>query len=560
MTVQTAIPREAHDHNAIRPTGNLVAVGVTREKRDNRQHVRIKMPIDVVVDGVTYRASDWSLGGFGLSDVTMDRVLGDFIKARLIVPFGSFDFTLEVLSEIVHDDRDRRKIGCRFVDLGESQVELLSYLSNAYLSGRIATVDGLLTVGHESMVRKEKLAGAIDDHPLAARLASAAKKTVRYVLLAAVGLVLVTATGLALYARLFVVEADYAALSTPKLVLRSPAEGRLEAVRLAPGARVARDEVLFEIRDQGLLSEITVAEAALMREERLLENLREVLADRRRFFAEYQVLAEAELAGAEAAHRRARTGFEVAHRNLERIRQLQANGYASDRQFDEALDADARAREELEQAEAALTEAKTNARLARGGYYYTTKRGDGSEPAQIERQIHAAEASVALQRSKIEALRSELATYSVASPCDCVVHRALVTDGEWVDEGDLLFVLGPAESDDWLIEARVPQDEVAKLRLHGVADIRLADREEVMRGRIVAIDRSGERSPRTGLPDYIRETQGYASVLVAPEWPVADLPIGLPAQVRFPLDVRAVLFPWIGSGWDAIEPARAEEE
>jgi hypothetical protein len=90
--------------------------------------------------------------------------------------------------------------------------------------------------------------------------------------------VLYLVLGAALYEHLFVIEPDFAAVTAPEIVIHAPTDGVLAPHDLDPSDAVQRDEVLAQVQDPGLSAELTLAEATLKYNERLLENLREDIA------------------------------------------------------------------------------------------------------------------------------------------------------------------------------------------------------------------------------------------------------------------------------------------
>ena len=514
---------------------------VTHEPDSGRRHIRIKMPIDVVIDGATYRAADWSLSGIKVEDIETGLAPGDVFAAELAVPFPGFRFSTAVSCELVYNDRERRCIGCRFVDLGEHQVELLRYLVDAYLSGRVATVDGLFRVAGGDAGGRRRGGGADPlELPLGQRIRRAVGLSVRYGLLLALGAGLVLAAGTAIHTRLLTVDAQYAAVAAPTIEMRAPAAGNVVGARLVPGARVAAGSTLFEVRNTALAGELAVARAGLRREEAALAVLRQKLGDRKAFFAEYMLLAEAALTKATAERQRARKALDIARRISERAAALRRKGAVAEQEAEEAQVTEARAELEFRVAQAAFAEAQSNLRLAREGYFFTGTRVEGGEPGDIERAIKLAERTVATARERVRALESRITETVVRSPCDCVVHAALVDPGEWIEGGYVAYVLRE-ERAETVIEALVMQERADELEIGAIADVKLADRDAFIRATVVDVNRGQQYQRRAGLPEPYRTSTDYAVVLLAPEMPLDGVAIGLPAKVRLPSSRKTVL-------------------
>ena len=518
----------------------------TYEPNSGRHHIRIKMPIDVVVDGVTYQAADWSLGGIKIADIETGRATGDTFVAELSVPFQGFRFSLPVTCEVVYNDPERRFVGCKFIDLADDQVALLRYLVDAFVSGRVASVDALFHVvagGARGRLKKSIDPLAV---PLRQRVAHAARRTVQVGLLLAVGAVFLAVAVGAVHTRLFTVEATIAAVSAPTFDMRAPAAGSLLGPGLRPGESVAAGGVLFEVRNAALDGELEVTRATLRREQAALAGLRQKLAERETFFAEYRVLAAAAVEKAEAEHERAAKRDEIAQRLARRAAARRDLSAATARAADLALIAEAKAAFDLRAAVAALSEAHSNDRMARESYFYTGTRVEGGEPADIERHIAEAEKGVATAEARVSALMARTRAMVATSPCDCFVHAVLAKPGEWLGPGRLVYVLRSADGSRTLIEALVGQERADELEIGGHADVKLADRDGFIGAKVVSINRGRSYEPRAGLPEGARRAAESAVVLLALEMPLDGVEIGLPAKVRLSSNRRSVLMGFFG--------------
>ncbi len=516
---------------------------VTRESRSGRRHIRARMPVDLELDGARYRANDISIGGFGIEGMTTVRQVGESLTVSVLLPFRDYDFKMTLTCEVAHIDRQKVYIGFRFVDITETQVALLGYLIQSYLSGELVTVENLLSVPQISGGARAvgKVAGV--DKPTARQLVG---QGVRYVVLGVAGLVVMGVLGLSFYDRFFTVDAELAALTAPRIALRAPADGRLVVDPSLVGRNVEIGTRLFAIRDPDVASLIAEAEAVITKQQAKLVGLQVQLRERRNFFKAYSKLAAAQLAEAEATLHQARIGFETAEREYFRTQELREAGHATVRSLDDSLNRYAQAKAAMEQAAAAVDRARTNEGLADQGQYYTNKRGDGGEIGEIRREIQAVEAEIVAQRERVAALQARESDQVVVSPCNCLVQHVRSVDGDWVAQGEDVTILAEAGDSQVLVSALVDIVVVDRLRLYQRAHIAFADRDQPMRGRIVAINRTALPEDRLGLPPGADGRAGVATILVMPDQAIDGLPIGLPAQVTFPLSWRQATFRWLG--------------
>lgn len=152
----------------------------------------------------------------------------------------------------------------------------------------------------------------------------------------------------------------------------------------------------------------------------------------------------------------------------------------------------------------------------------------------LERSLDQLRARNALLEAKRNALIARRNADRLYSPCACTVHWSLGSSGKtWVDVGEKIYSLVPAAPDELLIEAQVPMDAVPRLSRAQRATIRLPNSGRSVVGRIIDINVEGERRPRAGFPRWVREDLSKATVLIAPERPLAGAAVGMPVEVTF---------------------------
>ena len=119
---------------------------VVHEAEVHRQHVRLKIPIQVEIDGVRYQVDDWSMGGFGVESVMTSRQPGEKFSARLFFPFEDFDMSMRFDARMVYADQEHGRFGCAFLSISQDQAALFRYLIDAYLSGEVVSAGDILQV------------------------------------------------------------------------------------------------------------------------------------------------------------------------------------------------------------------------------------------------------------------------------------------------------------------------------------------------------------------------------------------------------------------------------
>jgi len=220
---------------------------VVHEAEVHRQHIRLKIPISVEIDGTAFTVDDWSMGGFGIMSEMTSRQPGERFPVKLMFPFEDFDVTLRLDCQMVYILEDNTRFGCRFLGLSQGQLALFRYLVDAYLSGEIVSGGDILAIAgrDNSATVRERMAGFnpyAEEETAGRRI----KRVVGYGALAAAGIGLIALVALGVHERFFTVRAEAAQIHTPMYRLRSPAPGIMTPLNmptlLAPGTPVARIE------------------------------------------------------------------------------------------------------------------------------------------------------------------------------------------------------------------------------------------------------------------------------------------------------------------------------
>lgn len=138
------------------------------------------------------------------------------------------------------------------------------------------------------------------------------------------------------------------------------------------------------------------------------------------------------------------------------------------------------------------------------------------------------------ESSRIDAYKARVSANTIYSPCDCEVAWALsAAGGTYVNEGDRVMTLVSTSNNDVMVEALVHMDDIGDIENHQQAYIALPNASEPIPARVRSVALDVERQPRAGFPDWVRQQQNVASVLLVPEEPLPASAVGTPVDVRF---------------------------
>jgi|GEM_PF-4964558 len=519
---------------------------VVREVQTKRQHVRVQMPSAVVLDGVKYDVADWSLGGFGLEGVEKNYTKGGQVKAALSFLFHGYAFTIVIPCEVVFVSNDGSEVGCRFEEITADQNELIRYLINAHLSGRIGTIDGILTAAANRNIPAPKVVNQTVPLSFKEKMMLRARKGSRYLAFGAVGSALLTLIYLSAYARFFTVSSEFAAVTAQVVQMRTAGDGWVEMNRLNLGDRVPKGDLLYRIRQPALEGEIAVMRSTLAREQTQLGVFNAQAASLGLFFENYKDLSNTELENAEASFEEAKISADVAQRQFDRIEKLRKEGFASVQGLDNARNSLSNARTALAQAKSGFETARINTNFVDQGYYYTGSRVEGEEPEKIAGLVAISEKNVALYTASLNALLGEQEAMTQLSPCDCVVQDLRASDGEFLEQGSDVIVLQKQSDGQVTVEAKVPHTSLASLEIGGEAEVLFADDQNVVKGTIIDISHFRQSKIYSGLPDFVGDNPNFGTILVSAPRDGGVDSLGLPLQVRLPISLRNKAFSVFG--------------
>jgi alginate biosynthesis protein Alg44 len=216
---------------------------IVHESEVHRQHVRLKIPIQVEVDGIRYQVDDWSVGGFGVESVMTSRQPGEHFPVKLIFTFEEFDMTMRFDARMVYADQDHGRFGCIFLGVSQQQMEVFRYLVDAYLSGEVVSAGDILQVWGRDSSAPARLQAVYnpygEDELWTAKLR-------RYGIVAGfglAGLALVGLVALGIKDRFFTVVSTNAVVEAATVPIRAPVLGRFVAA-LQPGQPVPAGTLL----------------------------------------------------------------------------------------------------------------------------------------------------------------------------------------------------------------------------------------------------------------------------------------------------------------------------
>ncbi|WP_136248777.1 PilZ domain-containing protein [Halomonas borealis] len=252
--------------------GQTPGAGIAHERRDERHYLRVKRAFQVRMDdGQVFDGADLSQGGFAIRSQRPIRV-GAQVKASLLLQAGGAEMTVPMSAECRHCTASKQghTAGFEFTDISPGHQELLRRLIRASLSGREMDLEGLVAGEDPQTPRKR---GGGQPQPAQRPPKPLGRYVALFMAIGALGLV-AAATA---YRNFMLIEPNFAAVTAPRIDIRAPGPGILQAHDLKAGDRVERDEQLTSVKNVDLESNLILAQAAQSYNSQLIDNLQENL-------------------------------------------------------------------------------------------------------------------------------------------------------------------------------------------------------------------------------------------------------------------------------------------
>ncbi|MCC5881067.1 MAG: HlyD family efflux transporter periplasmic adaptor subunit [Halomonas sp.] len=246
------------------------------ERRDERGYIRVSLPfrVDLADSDTELNGNDVSLGGFSAQS-QRDFHPGERISASLLMMAGATELIVPLKAECLRTSPAASGAGYdvsfEITDIEPQHRELLRQIIRSALSGRSPNIEGLMAGEDPQTPRKRQATKPLPP-------ARPPKPIGRYILLfAAIGVLVLVGAATA-YRNFMLIEPSFAAVTAPRIDIRAPSPGILGEHELTAGDQVERDQLLTNVINSDLESDLILAEAALDYNNRLLDNLREHIA------------------------------------------------------------------------------------------------------------------------------------------------------------------------------------------------------------------------------------------------------------------------------------------
>lgn len=226
---------------------------LVHEAEAQRQHIRIPLPVQVTVAGLTVTAMDWSNGGVGLqlpegTAFPKEFQQGNKLDATILFPFEGFGMSLPVKLEITYADAGKGRVGCRFDGLNRQQQSVIQYFVTAYLSGEIIRVNDIMdVVARNNFTRARALPDAFAGLSPAEIAKRKFSQRMKVLTLTSIASLLALYIGMSIYERTFIVKATSGRVTAEMLTVDAPAGGKIYFNPIEADTKVKQGQPLLTV-------------------------------------------------------------------------------------------------------------------------------------------------------------------------------------------------------------------------------------------------------------------------------------------------------------------------
>ncbi len=533
-----------------------MALKITHDRADMRQHLWVQAPLGVLVDGTPVRITEWSLGGLITGNTA--KPLGQRVTLRITLPFQGFDIGFDAAGAVETFDPSTQRTLISFRNLGTRETDLLSHFIEQLVRGNMTAIDETIQRLDAPMA-----AAALSAMPPAPSQSSArsgwwplrtAAMTTAYALAGAAAFGYLASLA---YTNLFWLEAQTSAISAPVENLVSLGDGMITWGTFKPGDAVKAGDVVLRLADNVLEREIEQAEIAVRERENKLAFLARRFENEKIRLGAIAGLSNLKNARTNAEFEGLQAKLRAAERELRQLPSTAAGPLAQVRQRIVALK-QAIAVKDLE-----MNGRATIVRENSGSHEFVGQSVVG-DIDNLAAQIELAEADIAIAARRHQSYLNQRDRLALRAPFDGILRQLPHADSATVRKGDVAAIV--ERSAERGVTAYLRQDQVVRVQLGAQAIVHVPATRQSFRATVAEIDPA--RGPKTDTARHggsagaaPRGEEGMAAVrLIFTGPPTAiDLNIyrdGLPAVTMIGLSrVQKPIIATSGTKLGATQPA-----
>ena len=464
-----------------------MSVKVKQERADQRRHHRVTAPMFVDLNGVRYRAADWSLGGVRVINVEGELPdIGDEIEIGLELPFQGFEIKFNATLEIVRSDSKQKTIAGKFTEIGEREHELMQHFIEDIVRGAMSDIEDTIqridvpvTPASLSPDKTKSDDVPVKRWPIRAMVYSSA-----YVLS---GIAVFGYAAMLVFSTYFNLEVTSAVISAPLEQVKAQANGRLRWSRFRPGDPVIEGDVVLHLYDNKLEREIDLASLAIKERSNEITYLMRRKVDELDKASAFAQIEAKEIAQSRLQQESLQEQVHAARLTHVRSEHLFSKGHTPAAKVEQTK----KKLVELEkQLESQKLELLTRIKVAEKNLGKRHFSGDNviGDLQRISDEIKRTEGLMELDRQRFELARMQRHRLAVIAPFTGTLLQLPRVNNSHVKAGETIALF--EKNGKRTVTAFLTQTEVLQIELGADVDVYIPATGEVAPARIVDIDRT----------------------------------------------------------------------
>lgn len=294
---------------------------IVHEAPSQRRTHRVNAPITIVIDGLPYRTVDWSLIDFKIADYQGPIQPGDVIDMVVQIPYQGFNVSFRVEARAVNKNMQQQTLAGEFMAMDERGKEILETFVAGLVRGEMESIRGVIrrmdvpvtpaSLKPDVPMTKEE----IDEQER--------RRTLGSIFYLVAGAAFFVALLIVVYTNFFQIKVRTAVMAAPTDIIIAPATGHVKKFNFNERETIAETQDMIVFEDPELEQNI---ERAAMR-------LEDALAAKK---GSASTSVSPELASARASANALQQTLNIKASALSRLKALQGQGLAIQRDVDRA--------------------------------------------------------------------------------------------------------------------------------------------------------------------------------------------------------------------------------
>ncbi len=472
-----------------------MAVKVKRERPDQRRHHRVTAPLYVEVEGVSARASDWSLGGLRVEDFEGELpATGAEIALQLTLPFQGFDVGFAAKAEVVRTNPQDRMFAVRFTEIGERERELMQHFIEELVRGAmvdiedtIQRIDVPVTPASLQPDLPRAVAAQVPVHRMPVKAA------VMSAIYLGLGAVIFGYAGLLAYTNFFRMEVQTAVMTAPVETVLATDDGTVRLPDLKPGSNVRENDIIVDLVNTQLEREVELAELGIQERKSKLAFTKKKHIEELDRVRSYAAVEMKNIQQTRVELDALAMQLKIAETNRQRLKELYDKGFLTESKLQDAERQALVVRKDFDIRRIELASRVEIADHDLGKRMFTGSETIGSadivgQGPELEAEIRLIEHEIQFAQQKYITALNRRSLESVRAPFDGTILQLPRTNNAAVRRGDVIAVIEQRKNRQ--VTAFLNQDEVLRIGLDDEVSVFVPSVGKTIKGFVKDIDRT----------------------------------------------------------------------